>query len=223
MRAEEEQRHEMSERSTTRAQHPPSPTTRYQIPTPTAHPELNQEVYEGYGMAHEPAIAATSYDNDDDDDVSNHGDTPWYQPPIPIPDNGYPAPQLEHNGYDTANEYNEHIVLFDGYESGANPKPEHDSVIEQLVHELVVSGDTSRSWAEEMEEEMGFTVQGEYTPTTYSPTPAPPSPTPWHQPPPPTIPPQTHYAPPRTHYRYPHTYYPPRRPRFRPPAHTPRA
>ena len=33
MRAEEEQRHEMSECSTTRAQHPLSPTTRYQIPT----------------------------------------------------------------------------------------------------------------------------------------------------------------------------------------------
>jgi hypothetical protein len=114
MRAEEEQRHEMSERSTTRAQHPPSPTTRYQIPTPTAHPKLNQEVYEGYGMTHEPAIATTSYD--DNDDVSNRGDTPWYQPPIPIQDNAYPAPQLEHNGYDTANEYDGHVVPFDwGY------------------------------------------------------------------------------------------------------------
>jgi hypothetical protein len=106
----------------------------------------------------------------------------------------------------------------DGCESDANPEPEHDSVIERLVHELVVSGDTGRSWAEEMDIEMGLEPQSEYMTATYSPIPAPPSPAPWHPQPPTSdyVPPQTHYQPLRTWYYPIHVQRTPRRPHSRP-------
>jgi hypothetical protein len=60
---------------------PPDPTTKYQLPTPTAHPELKRHAYEGYGIVDKPTTGAMSYD-DDDVAVSNRGDTlqGWYQP-----------------------------------------------------------------------------------------------------------------------------------------------
>jgi hypothetical protein len=141
--------------------HIPTTPTQYQqdrhnstpLPAPTAHPELERHAYEGYRTASEPPTAAMSHD-DDDDIVSDSGDVPtWYQHPTTTLDGTYPTPQPEYSGYDTTDEYDGHVVLFDGCKSddGANMEPERDSAIEQLAHELIVSGDTDRSWAEEME------------------------------------------------------------------------
>ena len=41
----------------------PNPTTRHQLPTPTAHPELEQGMYEGYGTAYDPPTAISTHDN----------------------------------------------------------------------------------------------------------------------------------------------------------------
>jgi hypothetical protein len=49
----------------------PNPTIRYRLPTPTAHLELEQGVYEGYRTLNNPLTIATSYDDDDDVAVSN--------------------------------------------------------------------------------------------------------------------------------------------------------
>jgi hypothetical protein len=109
-------------------------------------------------------------------------------------DNGtQPTPTpFEYDAHDTTNNYDEHVVSFVGdasSDNGANIEPDHDMMIKQLANELIASGGTGRSWAEEMENEMRSTLQGEYMAPSY---PAPPSPTPWYPPPPPT----SDYAPP---------------------------
>src|ERR1700683_4544794 len=68
---------------------------------------------------------------------------------------------------------------------------EREDVIEQPSRELFVSGNISGDWAEEVEQEIVFALEGEYTPAICESTPAPP-PTPLHQPPPPI----TIYVPP---------------------------
>ena len=56
---------------------------RYQLPSPTAHPELEQDMYKGYGIADEPTTAATSNDHEGHN-VSNHGDSlPAWHHPLP--------------------------------------------------------------------------------------------------------------------------------------------
>jgi hypothetical protein len=94
-------------------------------------------------------------------------------------------------------------------------EPDHDA-IEPLARELVFPEDTEGNWAEDMEEEIGFNLQGKYRPDIYSPAP---SPAPWYPPPPPTSDyrrPRTRYTPNHAWYNPPRTHYTPRRPPFRP-------
>jgi hypothetical protein len=182
----------------------PNHTGRYQLPTPTAHPELERHAYEGYGIADEHAVVASS-DDDEGDDVYNRGDPP-------------PA------RFHTMNDHGPYTTLFDGHEhkGGASAEPDHDTMIEQLERELFASGNMGVSWAAEMDN-MG--LHGEYyTLASYpNPPPAPPpvlpSPTCWDPPPPPTPvyrPPQTPFPPPHAWYDPPQTHHKPRRAPFHP-------
>jgi len=128
--------------------------------------------------------------------------------------------------YDTAHDDDVHVVLFehrDEPDDGAvRAEPDHD-VTEPLARELAFPGDSERDWAEEMEEEIGFSIQGEYIHSNYPPAP---SPAPWHPPHPPT----SDYTRPRTRYTPKHAWYNPpraprtsRRPPFRPYARPQRA
>ena len=184
---------------------PPDHIMRYQLPSPTAHPTLEQDTYDGYGIADEPTTVATSNDHKGHN-ASNHGVSPpaWHhhlpsisnvEPPTHLP------PKLDI--YAMASDLNLHTTP-SGYcdndnEGIAHMEPNHDIAIEWLAHELFALGNTGGNWAEEMEQEMGLATQGGYTPANYSPTPAPPPPTPLHPPLPPTLsymPPQTSYMPP---------------------------
>jgi hypothetical protein len=128
-----------------------------------------------------------------------HPPTSWHLPPTPTT---YLAPEpAVYEGYRLAdeppeialmNEHEDHVVSFVDDNDDANIAPDHDIVIEQLAHELIASGETNRSWAEEVEDELGFALEGECMPANYSP----PSPTPWFPPPPPT----SFYTPPRLYY-----------------------
>ena len=165
-------------------------------------------------------------DESPEDATSSYNDGPLdpelaprvlYQQPTPIPDDAHATPQPEY-GYDTTDEYDEHVVPSNGFEpdDGASMEPEHDSAIGQLAHELVASGDMGRSWAEEME--MGLELQGEYTVPNY-PTPPALPPAPQHQPPPPItiyMPPRINYAPPPARHRPPRTRNTSQRPPLRP-------
>jgi hypothetical protein len=74
-------------------------------------------------------------------------------------------------------------------ESGSamvNMRPDYDD-IELPAHELVILCNTNGDWAEEMEQEIQFTREGECRPATYSPVP---SPAPWY----PTHPPTSKYT-----------------------------
>ena len=163
-----------------------------------------------------PEDAASSYD---DGLLDPERARLLYQPPTPIPSDTDPTPQPEYNGYDTTDEYDEHVVPFDGCEPGddANTEPEREGAIEQLVREPVTSDDGMESWAEEMEN-IGL-IQGEYTQPNYAPSSALPPPAPQHQPPPPItiyIPPRINYAPPPARHRPPRTHNTSRRPPLRP-------
>src|ERR1700677_5045987 len=86
-----------------------------------------------------------------------------------------------------------------------NPQtePDQNDTIGQLTHELGVSRDAYKDWAEETERVLGPIVQGECLQTSYpDPTPAPPPPAPWYPPQPPT----SDYPPPQTHYLPPHPW-----------------
>ena len=182
---------------------PPDHTTRYQLPSPTVHPELEQDTYEGYGIADEPTTVATS-NHHEGHNASNRGDSPpaWHHS-LPSISNAEPPthapPELDM--YNTASDPNSHTTLArycdDDDEGIAHTEPDHDIAIEWFAHELFASGNTGGNWAEEMEKEMGLATQGEYTPANYSPTPAPPPPAPVHPPPPPTL----SYVPPRPYYK----------------------
>jgi hypothetical protein len=81
------------------------------------------------------------------------------QPPYQPPDhNGY-HPTSDHDPYAAPFEYPEH-------EGGNALEPDHDAVIEQLAREHIASGDRSRSWAEEVEMGLDWTLQGEYRPAS---------------------------------------------------------
>lgn len=71
--------------------------------------------------------------------------------------------------------YNNHIVMavgdvFDA--NNTNEEPNRDAMIERLMPKLIASGDVSGNWAEDMENYMELTLQGEYI-TPNSPIPAP--------------------------------------------------
>ena len=146
------------------------------LPTPTAHPELKEDAYEGYGMAYDPYPAATSYD--DDDIVSNRSDTPqgWHQPQPPTPilllDARPPLQPPDCEGYSSTSDHGPHASSFEHHEHEGDTtllEPDRDVTIEQPARELFASGNTRISWAEGMDY---IGLQGEYTPTNYSPTPA---------------------------------------------------
>jgi hypothetical protein len=173
-------------------------------------------------MAYDPYPVATSYDNV----ISNCGDTPqgWYQPqpPTPILDARPPLQPLDYDEYGSTSDHGPYATSFEYHEreGGITPmEPDHDVVIEQLAREHIASDDRSRSWAEEVEMGVDWTLQGEYRLATYSPPPAPPSPAPWYPPQPPTsdhLPPQTHYTPPHMWYNCPGTQQRPRRAPYHP-------
>ena len=54
---------------------PPDHTTRYQLPSHTAHPELKQDTYKGSGIVDKPTTIATSNDHEGHN-VSNYGNSP---------------------------------------------------------------------------------------------------------------------------------------------------
>ena len=95
-----------------------------------------------------------------------------------------------------------HVVEFEGRDE----EPDRD-MIEPPALEPAVPGVMDSTWAEEMDREHGYTLQGEYIQNDYPPVP---SPAAWH-PKPPTMryqpPPQTCYTPPHTWYRLPRTHY----------------
>jgi hypothetical protein len=132
-----------------------------------------------------------------------------------------PPPPLEytygtaHNTVHDNNAYGVPSEHHDEPDDGAiRAEPDHDA-IEPLTDELVFPRDLEGDWAEDMNEEMGYNLQGEYRPATYSPSPPPPSPTPWYPPLPPTTRhrrPRTNYTPNHAWYNPPCTPYMPRRP-----------
>jgi hypothetical protein len=184
------------------------PTTQYQLPTPIPHLELKQDTYKGYRTAYNPYPAATPYD--DDDVVSNCGDTPpsgyHPQPPTPTLDARPPLQPLDYDEYDPTGDHGPYATSFEYHKRKGNTapmEPDCNITIEQLALELFASGNPGVNWAEEMDH-MG--LQGEYyhPPTNYSaPPPAPHCPTPWVPPPPPTPayrPPKAQFPPHRGWY-----------------------
>ena len=142
--------------------------------------------------------------HDDDDGAFERGDSPaaWYQPPTTILEDARAPPSpLEHDMDTTMADHDTHTASFEHHEELDNratqAEPDHYTVIEPLTDELAILDDGCGDWANEVEEAMGYTLQGEYTPANYSPTPAPPPPAPVHPPPPPTLP----YTPPRPYYK----------------------
>jgi hypothetical protein len=147
---------------------PPDHTGRYQLPTPIAHPELEQDAYDHYQTA-------TSYDNDNDV-VPNRRERPpsgyHPQPPTPTLDAQPPLQPHDHDRYYPTSDHNPYTTSFEyhEYEGGNVPmESNRDVAIEQLAHDLFASGNTGVNWAEEMD---NTRLQGEYNiPTSYSPPP----------------------------------------------------
>jgi hypothetical protein len=116
------------------------------------------------------------------------------------------SPPFEYNVQDSMSNNDTHVTLFkyhDGFDGDAAYAEPNHGMIELPVCKLVVPGVTEVDWAENVEEDMGFALNGEYKGPSYSPAPPP---TPWYPPPPPTsdyMPPQTHYIPSHTQYRPP--------------------
>ena len=102
------------------------------------------------------------------------------------------------------------------------PRQSPITVIEPLMDELAIPDDGCGDRENEVEEGMGYTLQGEYTPANYSPTPAPPPPAPVHPPPPPTLSctlPRPYYKLSQAWLKPPQTRYTPQRPPFCPNTH----
>ena len=150
-----------------------SAAAQYQLPTPIAHPELEQDAYKGYRMAYDPYPAATSYDNDNAI-VYNRGDTPpsgyHPQPPTPMLDVQPPLQPLDYDEYDPTGDHGPYATSFEYHkrEGGTAPmEPDRDIAIEQLALKLFASGNAGVNWAEEMDN-MGLQGEYYYPPTTYS-------------------------------------------------------
>jgi len=116
-------------------------------------------------------------------------------------------PPLEYTHGDTSYDNDDAYAIpfehCDEPDDGAvRAEPNHDT-IEPLACELVVPEDTGVDWAEDIDEDTGFSIQGEYIPANYPPAPPP---APWYPPHPPTSDythPRTCYTPPRTWYNPP--------------------
>src|ERR1700720_5064460 len=97
--------------------------------------------------------------------------------------------------------HNKHATTFksDKIDTNEYGEPNHNAMIERLALEPIASDDTSRNWADEVENHIGLELQDEYMAPNYSALPAPPSPAPWYPPPPPT----SKYKPPPAHTTHP--------------------
>jgi hypothetical protein len=92
-----------------------------------------------------------------------------------------PPPSLEYT-HDTV--YDDDDVPFEHHnvdDGAVRAEPDRDA-IEPLERELVFPEDTGVDWAEDLEEEMGSSIQGEYIHNNYPPAPSPAS---WYPPHPP--------------------------------------
>ena len=129
-----------------------------------------------------------------------------------------PPTPLEYT-YGTAHDDDAYGVPFEHHDEPDDgavcAEPDRDA-IEPLERKLDIPGHTEVDWAEDMDEGIGFNIQGEYMLASYPPAP---SPTPWYPPPPPTTRhrrPRTNYTPNHAWYNPPRTHYTPRRPPSRP-------
>jgi hypothetical protein len=154
-------------------------------------------------MVDEPSKIAMSHG--DNNNISNRGDTPWFQPPTPISDVLPPPPPLDHDEYDGTIDYNKPITSFGGSDMPGSSTASVEPTIRwlTLAQELELLGLGCENWASEMEEEMVLELQGEYLQTTYPPQPDPPFPTSWYPPHPPTL----DYTPLCIQYRPPYAWY----------------
>ena len=172
-RARVSAQHQEQEQHQDEARWVPTPSVSDFDPTPQA-----------YEVPDEPPKNATSPYNDGplDPEPAPHL---LYQPPTPTSIALHPPLPPYDGTYEVTGECDEYVttVVDDAFDANnANMEPEHDGVMEQLVHELVVPGDTGGSWAEDMDMGLGLGPQGEYTPTNYPPSPSSASPAPLHQP-----------------------------------------
>ena len=87
-----------------------------------------------------------------------------------------PPLKYTHNMAHDDDDDNVHVVPFKHHDepndSTVRAEPDHD-VFEPLARELVVPRDAEGDWAEELDEEMGLNIQGEYMPASYPPAPSP--------------------------------------------------
>jgi hypothetical protein len=97
----------------------PNHTGRYQLPTPTAHPELKKSAYEGYGIADEHAVV-TSSDDYEDNDMYNCRDPPpsgyHPQPPTLMLDVQPPLQPLNFDEYGSMSDHGPYATLFEYHE-----------------------------------------------------------------------------------------------------------
>jgi hypothetical protein len=103
------------------------------------------------------------------------------------------------NANDTANDDDTHVVSLgchNKFDEGTG-RIWHEDSTEPFACGFGIQDNTYGDWAEKVEEQVDYTVQGEYIPANYSPTPDPPSSTSWHPPSPPTL----LYTPSRPHYK----------------------
>jgi hypothetical protein len=108
-------------------------------------------------------------------------------------------PSIPDNANDMVNDDNTHVVSLgchNEFNEGTSRIWHKDST-EPFACGFGIQDITYGDWAEKVEEQVDYTVQGEYIPANYSPTPAPPSSTSWHPPSPPTL----LYMPSRPHYK----------------------
>jgi hypothetical protein len=187
-------------------------------PPSTTHPEPEYDTDDGYNVPYEPPQVATSHD--DGVSITSGGPIPArYQTPTPTADTQPPPSPVEYDVQSTMNDDDDtRVVSFEHDEfngDATQAEPDRFAMISLIMVDLVVPGAADWDWAAEMDEEMGLTRQGEYTPANYTP----PSLAPWYQPPPPTsdyVPPRTHYRPPYARDRPPRTRYTSQRPPYRP-------
>jgi hypothetical protein len=125
--------------------------------------------------------------------------------------------QYGHEASNTANDADAYAVLFErnGEYGGKADRTELErDAIEPLAYELIVPGERGRDWAEEMDNRVGLTTQGEYIHTSYSQQPTPPPPAPWYPPQPHT----SRHTRQQTHHLPPYRWYNPQSPATRPDA-----
>jgi len=124
--------------------HTSGQTQQHTLTAPNATPNETAHT-KAIGTASEPPQPPCSHD-DDDDMMSTAGYTSTSTQPHP--GRHIPTPQLSYSGYDNNRRYD---GLSYRLTMQVRRRHQHEAdayAIEQLAHELIVSGDTDRSWAE---------------------------------------------------------------------------